>query len=103
MPSERQKMTGAEAGINGDEQIRIALRTIVERGGTAQMSDIANALREELEQRHPTGTLSSQGEASLRSYVNRTAVAAGYLHPWDRQNPGWRITPEGKEFLQSPP
>jgi hypothetical protein len=33
--------------------------------------------------------------------VNRVAVEAGYLYPHDRAKPGWRITPEGREFAAS--
>lgn len=43
--------------------------------------------------------LSDQGRASLRRYVNYNAVEAGYVYPYDKDNPGWRITPEGKRYL----
>src|SRR5258708_7643984 len=42
--------------------------------------------------------LSTQGKASLRFFVNRVAVEAGYIYPYEKDNPGWRITPEGKEY-----
>jgi hypothetical protein len=46
--------------------------------------------------------LSGQGKASLRRLVNTVAVEAGYIYPHDPQNPGWRITADGKLFLGSP-
>lgn len=95
-------LTGAEAGINRDEQIRIALQVIVDNGGIAQMRDITDALRKQVELRKPGYTLSSQGDASLRANVNHVAVKAGYIFPYDKDNPGWRITPEGREFLGAP-
>jgi Restriction endonuclease len=98
--NEVQCVTGFEAGLSGDEQIRIALQRIIERGGEARMTDIYDAVEDRL---RPTGcSLSEQGRHSLRFFVNRVAVQAGYVYPHDRANPGWRITPEGREFVRSP-
>jgi hypothetical protein len=61
------------------------------------MSDIYNAVEAVLK---PNGlTLSEQGKASLRFFVNKVAVEAGYLHPHDKESPGWRLTSQGREFL----
>lgn len=91
-----RQATGSDAGFSGDEQIRIALQRIIERGGETQMADLYDAVNERL---RPLGcVLSDQGRASLRFFVNRVAVEAGYVYPHDRANPGWRITPEGREF-----
>jgi hypothetical protein len=96
-----QEGTGFEAGLSGDEQIRVALRRVIERGGEAQMADLYDALEECV---RPLGfTLSDQGRASLRFFVNRVAVEAGYVYPHDKNRPGWRITPEGREFAGSTP
>ncbi len=94
-------VTGFEAGLSGDEQIRIALRRIIERGGEAQMTDLYDAVEDRI--RPMRYNLSDQGRASLRFFVNRVAVQAGYVYPHDRAHPGWRITPEGREFAASPP
>ena len=88
---------GTDAGVSGDDQVRIALRAIAEHGGVAQMRDIYEAVEAVL---NPKGfTLSEQGKASLRFFVNRIAVDAGYLHPHDKESPGWRLTSQGREFL----
>lgn len=88
---------GTDAGLTGDEQVRIALGAIAERGGVAEMADIYAALETVL---NPKGyTLSEQGRASLRFFVNKVAVEAGYLYPFDRDSPGWRLTSQGREFL----
>jgi hypothetical protein len=89
--------TAAEADINGDEQVKIALQTIASHVGIAQMQQIYAAVNEKL--RENGYQLSKQGEASLRFYVNRVAVKAGYIYSHDKKNPGWRITPQGREFL----
>jgi Restriction endonuclease len=88
-------VTGAEAGLSGDDQIRIALQAIRDHGGVAEIKEIYQAV-----EKHLNGLrLSAQGQASLRKYVNTVAVQAGYVYPHDRNNPGWRITPEGRDFL----
>jgi hypothetical protein len=97
--TDERHVTGAEAGMTGDQQIRIALERIMAAGGEAQMSQIYEAVDEHL---RPMGlTLSQQGRASLRRLVNHVAVEAGYIYPHDKAHPGWRITPEGREFLRS--
>lgn len=94
----RKAVTGSEAGYTGDEQIEIALKQIVELGGRAQMADLYTAMEKVL---NPRGlTLSAQGKASLRFFVNKIAVEAGYVYPYNRDDQGWRITPLGREFLQ---
>ena len=91
-----QLLTGAEAGLSGDDQIRIALRAIAANGGTAHMPDIYEAV----EQNMNGAKLSAQGKASLRFFINKIAVKAGYVYPADPSTPGWRITPEGREAIQ---
>ena len=99
--SEPKQLTGFDAGLSGDDQIRIALQRMIERGGEAQMPDIYEAVEARI---RPNGfALSRQGRASLRFFVNRVAVQAGYVYPHDKANPGWRITPEGRDFVGSPP
>ncbi len=98
--NEVKQVTGFEAGLSGDEQIRIALLRMIEHGGEAQMPDVYEAVESRI---RPRGlALSKQGRASLRFFVNRVAVQAGYVYPHDKESPGWRITPEGREFLGSP-
>ena len=93
------ELTGFDAGLSGDEQIRIALRTIDANGGEAMMSQIYEAVTAKMS---PNG-LSAQGRASLRFFVNRVAVRAGYIHPYDKSRPGWRITTEGRDYLREAP
>lgn len=94
-----EPIKGTDAGLTGDDQVRIALEAIRLQGGVAQMSDIYGAFEAVL---NPRGyTLSDQGKASLRFFVNRVAVEAGYLHPHDKDSPGWRLTSQGREFLSA--
>jgi hypothetical protein len=95
--SQLKLVTGADAGLSGDDQIRIALQTIVEKGGVAKSRDFYDAIEAILK---PRGlALSEQGKSSVRFFVNKVAVDAGYVHPHDREAPGWRLTAQGREFL----
>lgn len=90
-----EHITGAAAGISGEQQIRIALNKMVSQGGTAQTSDLYQAV-----ERNMNGALlSEQGKASLRYFINKVAVKAGYVYPADPNQQGWRITPEGREIV----
>ena len=92
--------TGFEAGFTGDEQIRIALQAMVDNGGGATMSQLYEAIKT----RMSPASLSEQGRASLRFFINRGAVRAGYVHPHDKARRGWRVTTEGRDYLrQAPP
>ena len=89
-------VTAADAGLSGDEQIKIALQVIAANNGTAQMQQIYEAVERKL---GDNAILSEQGKASLRFFVNSVGVKAGYIYPYDKNNPGWRINPKGREFL----
>lgn len=95
--SESQELTGHEAGLSGDEQIRIALQEIISNGGVATIDQIYQAVGRKISPIR----LSVQGRASLRFFVNKVAVQAGYIYPYDKSNPGWRITPEGREYISN--
>src|SRR4051794_40120308 len=94
-----RQVTGFEAGLSGDDQIRLVLQEILRRGGEAQMRDLYEAVETVLS---PRGmSLSEQGKASLRRCVNTVAVQAGYVYPHDPTSPGWRITAEGRAFAEA--
>lgn len=88
-------LTGAEAGLTLDDQTVLALQAIENAGGLADIQAIYSIV----EQAMQGNSLSEQGKASLRRIVNTYAVKAGFIQAFDRSNPGWRITPEGREFL----
>ena len=94
-----EEVTGFDTGLSGEQQIQIALREIVARGGKAKMADLYGPLNAVLKE--DGKTLSYQGKSSYRFFINRVAVEAGYVYPHDRNSPGWRITPKGREYLES--
>jgi hypothetical protein len=90
-------VTGAQAGISEAEQKKIALELILSQGGVAVMQQIYDAVEKRLPSNH---LLSRQGKNSLRRVVNTRAVNDGYIHPYDKSNPGWRITEGGVNFIR---
>lgn len=93
---EMESVTGVEAALKGEEQIRIALQTMIENGGKASIERIYRAVEEQMDGL----ALSEQGKASLRSFINRAAVEKKLVYPHDDLDPGWRITVEGRRFLE---
>lgn len=90
-------VTGTEAGFSGDDQIKIVLNYIYSNNGIAQTKELYSALESKLNGKK----LSDQGKASLRFFVNKVAVQAGFIQPYDKDNPGWRITKEGIDYIQN--
>ena len=99
--TELKPATAFQAGLNGDTQVRLALQAINNNGGVSEMPAIYSTV--EADMRRNGFTLSIQGKASLRFYVNRVAVKAGFVLPYDKNNPGWRITQSGRQLLMEPP
>jgi hypothetical protein len=91
-------VTGVQAGISEAEQKKIALELILSQGGVAVMQQIYEAVEKRLPANY---ILSRQGKNGLRRVVNTRAVNDGYIYPYDKANPGWRITEAGAEFIRS--
>ena len=89
--------TAADVGLSRQEQSVIILSKIISNGGLAQMRDIYKSIEEKMH----GAQLSKQGKATLRETVNRYLVNQGYVFPFNRDNRGWRITPQGKIFVDN--
>ncbi len=97
MSDDPRYVTAAKAGFPESDQIKIALELILSQGGIATIQQIYSAVEEKL----GDGVyLSEQGKHSLRRTINTGAVNRGYIHPYDNNNPGWRITKSGVEFIR---
>ncbi len=87
--SELKQVTGFEAGLSGDDQIRIALQRMIERGGEAQMPDIYEAVEARL---RPIGlALSTQGRdwgCTLRDEHSPDFIPRGVLLDLKEQSSG---------------
>lgn len=89
-----REMTASKAGLSRPDQVLIILRKIVANDGLAKMREIYSAVEEKMQ----GAILSRQGQASLRETVNRHAVHKEYIN---RDPLGWRITPKGRQHVES--
>lgn len=91
------KKTGAESGLKMERQLQVALQSMVDQGGAATLAQIYEAVGRHL----PIGiTLSDQGKNTLRSYISREAVQKEYVAREEPSNSGWRITAQGRSYLE---
>lgn len=47
-----------------------------------------------------SATFLNKEKNSLRRVINSRAVDDGYIHPYDKNNPGWRITDDGVNYIR---
>ncbi len=92
-----QEGTGTDAGLNGAQQIEIALKCISDKGGCASIQDIYQALESVMSEKK--FKLSFQGKSSIRFFVNKVAVVKGLIKKYDPKNPGWRATTLGLSLV----
>lgn len=92
-----KEITAADAGIGTERQIRISLQAMIDHGGSATTQQLYEALNRYMES---NTRLSQQGQNTLRSLINRDAVEKGYVEPYSPGQTGWRITAEGRSFLE---
>lgn len=88
-------MSAAEAELDRNEVVRICLRQMIAAGGSATTAELYAAVEENM----GGATLSANGRACVREYVNRYAVRAGLVLPHSPDRPGWHITAEGRELV----
>jgi hypothetical protein len=92
-----REKTAAEAGLNTERQIQIALQAMADNGGEANSSELYGAIQRYL----PTDVaLSKQGRDTLRSLMSRQAVQRNYVEDRDGDSSAWRITQQGRDYLE---
>jgi len=93
-----KKVTAKEAGLTKHRQYELIFTKLLERKMLATR-EIYSVINEELQANNQE--LSEDGEHTLRRLINHTATRDGYIYPHDKENPGWRLTPKGREFILS--
>ena len=93
-----KEVTASGAGLTKGKQYELIFKAILAQGALGTV-DIYNVINSELQKQNKT--LSTQGKSSLRALINKTAVNDGYIYPYDKENSGWRLTPEGRELALS--
>ncbi|MFN5080119.1 MAG: restriction endonuclease [Burkholderiales bacterium] len=92
-----KQVTTAQAGLKKDQIYTLVFKAALQNNGVLEMPKIYEVVNSVLKQQN--AILSKQGEASLRTLINSVAVTDGYIFPFDKNNPGWRITPDAKELI----
>lgn len=92
------EVTAKEAGLTKEKQYELIFKAILEKGDLT-IDEIYSVINNELQKSGQT--LSTQGKSTLRALVNNKAVNDGYIYPFDKGNPGWRLTPEGRDLVSS--
>ncbi|MEI8033749.1 MAG: DUF262 domain-containing protein [Chlorobiaceae bacterium] len=91
-----REATATDVGLNTERQIQIVLQEIEVRGGVATSQQLYEAIEFQM----PSDTtLSEQGQDTLRSLISRDATTRGLVEPYDATRPGWRITADGRAYL----
>lgn len=93
------EVTTAEAGLKKDQIYSLVFQAAIRNNGVLEMAEIYDVVNEVLQEQG--AVLSEQGRASLRRLINSVAVGDGYIFPFDKNNPGWRITPEARELFSN--
>jgi len=93
-----KEVTAAEAGLTKEQQYELIFKTILDKE-VLTTDEIYSVINAELQKN--AQTLSTQGKATLRALINNKAVSETYIYPHDKENPGWRLTPEGRELVSS--
>lgn len=93
-----KEVTAAEAGLTKEQQYELIFKTILEKG-VLSTDEIYTTINDVLKKN--SQTLSTQGKATLRALINNKAVNDGYIYPHDKENPGWRLTPDGRELVST--
>jgi hypothetical protein len=92
-----KELTTAQARIRKDEIYQIVFKYALENDRPIEITEIYELINNRMQK--DDMYLSKQGKASLRALINKTAVREGYIFPYDKNNPGWRITPEAKDLI----
>ena len=93
-----KEVTAADAGLTKEQQYELIFKAMLDKGGLTT-DEIYGVINDVLNKNGQT--LSTQGKATLRALINNKAVNESYIYPFDKENPGWRLTPEGRELVVS--
>ena len=91
---EKKAVTGIEAGLSENEQIKIVLQTMIDNGGKAELPEIYQAVEREM-----------NDDLIYRPGVNHFDNVLGkiedkFISAYNDKRTVWRITPEGRDYIE---
>ena len=94
-----KEVTYSEAGLTKERVYNLIFTEMLKSQNGLEIKEIYDIVNNEL--KNNAQVLSEQGRATLRNLVNKYAVIEGYVFPYDKENPNWRLTNVGKELIEN--
>jgi len=92
-----QEVTYKEAGLKKWDIYLLVFKEMEKHPAGVDIKDIFKIVNDEMAK--TSHVLSDQGERTLSNLINTGAVSDGFILPYDKENPGWRLTSKGKEIV----
>jgi hypothetical protein len=93
------QVTYAEAGLTKENVYVLIFAEMLRKPNGLETKEIYDIINNEL--KNKSQILSEQGKATLRNLINKYAVLEGYVYPYDKDNPRWRLTNAGKNLIDN--
>jgi len=97
--SNLKEVTCAEADLTKEDIYTLIFTEMKKHQDGLEMKNIYDIINNKLKEENEI--LSEQGKASLRRLINSNAVQEGYIYPYDKNNPYWRLTSYGNEIIEN--
>jgi hypothetical protein len=94
-----KEITYAESGLTKENVYSLVFGEMLNNPNGLETKEIYNIINEKLKVN--AQILSEQGKATLRNLINKYAVWEGYVFPYDKDNPNWRLTDAGKKSIEN--
>jgi predicted transcriptional regulator len=93
-----QEVTYREAGLTKSDIYSLVFTEMAKNSDGLEIKDINKIVNTELAKN--SQILSKQGERTLSNLISVGAVSDGFIHPFDKENPKWRLTSEGRQLIE---
>jgi hypothetical protein len=93
-----KEVTYTEAGLTKENVYSLIFNEMIKHPKGLDTKEIYGIINDKLEEN--SQILSEQGRATLRNLINKYAVLEGFIFPYDNENPGWRLTNDGKKLIE---
>jgi hypothetical protein len=93
-----KEVTYSEAGLTKEDVYTLIFKEMIKKPDGLETQEIYEIINLKLGQN--SQILSEQGRATLRNLINKYAVSEGFIFPYDKANPKWKLTNEGKKLIE---
>jgi hypothetical protein len=93
------QVTYTEAGLTKENVYVLIFAEMLKKPDGLKTKEIYDIINNEL--KNKSQILSEQGKATLRNLINKYDVLEGYVFPYDKDNPNWRLTNIGRQLVEN--